>query len=156
MSRAVDLLLLAAVAFLGWKLLHMDLGFAGSTEEARPVTATLVVRGDASLEDLGVILRRADELDAAGMSEEFAPHQLGPWGTDRKAEVQVPVAGRYELRWGAQDEPAPRLARDVMIELVKGAKAADQHIVITEGMDQPIEIDLGEAHAAGIRALVRK
>jgi len=157
MSRAVDLLLLGAIALMGWMLLRPGQSSAEPEGGAGPITLTLQARGDASLDGLGVILRPAGgSSPAKETSGAVVPHQLTPWDLDRTAKAIVPVAGRYELRWGAQDEPPPGRPRDVMLELGLSHDEANQTIEITEGMTTTIAVDLDPARAKAVQALVKK
>lgn len=157
MSRVFDLLLLAGIAALAWLLVRHDPGLAASPDGIEPINVTVAVRGDVPLDGLGILIRPEDSLELPGGSDDdIAPHQLAPWQASRTTQVLVPVPGRYLVRWGAQDEPPPRRARDVMIQLEKAAKLEDQVIEVTGGPGRPVlEIDLPAAHAEAIRALVR-
>lgn len=152
MSRAIDILLLGALAFLGWKLVHMDRGRAAASARASsPITVSVVVRGDVPLEGLVTLLRPAGErARRSEVSGEPAPHQLSPFDSDRQALILVPKAGRYELRWAAQGQALPQRPRNVVGELERNAT---QHIEVSAAMLEPIEIELDGAHAEGLRTL---
>lgn len=153
MSRVLDLLL-AGIALLAWRLVAYDPKLAASPDGIEPINVTLAVRGDASLKDLGLLIRPEDSLDLpAGASDDIAPHQLAPWQASRTSQILVPLPGRYLVRWGAQVEPPPRRPMDVMIQLEKAAKFEDQVIEVTGLPGQPvIEIELPAVHADAIRA----
>lgn len=153
MSRAIDLLLLGALAFLGWKLVHTNLGGTAAGERAQsPISVSLKVRGDAPLDGLGVILSPADLPDRKSeLTKELNARQLAPFDRDRMARVFVPRAGRYEVRWASQDQDSPQQIRDVMGDSQGPAGGRSQHIEVRGGVAQPIEIELDRAQAEALR-----
>ena len=164
MSRAFDLLLVALVCFLAWKLVRADDHLVIAGGAGQPVTAKVRVTGEGPLDGLGLLIIPSQEMQGQGQGfgalgegggQDTTPHQLSPFYRDRTAQIIVPAVGSYSVRFGLQDQgPPPRRARDVMLELAPEAKAPPQIIEVAEdSIAKEILIDLPDAHAAGLQAL---